>query len=502
MKIRILLGLFIAMFIQTRSQACANYNYQLTTETPGYFCNEVSSIYLISEEHIDARDYLKIYLEKSDGSGGWTAVPGMPEYSLEASNYSSGPCYDIIYEFTVPPTYDATHEFRATFEVYRYNKTLKKHEVVGEYTTNTVKPWAYLPTTVESIEVKDGQGNTASWASGCISSEFNLDVEYNQGATFYAEYEFIVYESNSAGAQLSTLSSSTGVWGENFGDFSTPAGSSMSSWLNNTVYSMFDSELSSSSGGYLLFELNVVNPDCGTTSSASTLLEVRTAPYISSFYFEWNHDNNGTTPVVPVQISHDINNPVKIGGISGVVVSDISTQYYDNYTFEVHKPATSGYQSIGDNQASGIGGTQFQLNPNSINLATGYSSADLPINNPGLVYKVYLTVSTAGCPSSTEWSYYTVDPNKAYYKGNLGGQETETSSTTYHYVNREKSSLNLKGFEDWDARNLKLSIISMDGRTIYSGNSAEYNLEATDKAVYLVFVTENDKIIYRSKFVW
>lgn len=499
MKIRILLGLFMAMFIQTRSQACANYNYDIDTESPGTFCNETASIYVYSREHIDARDYVRLTLQQSDGNGGWTNVTAAT--SEEASNYSSGPCYDIPWTFEVNPSYNGTNVYHVIIQVYRYNKTLKIHELVGQYTTGQVEPWSYKPTNILSLGVKNTQGNTVSWASACISGEFELDVNFQQGATYNAEYEFKVYESNSAGAQISVLNSSTGVWGENFGDFSTPAGSSMSSWLNNTVYSMFNSELSSSSGGYLLFELNVVNPDCGTTSSASTLLEVRTAPYISSFYFEWNHDNNGTTPVVPVQISNDQNNPVTIGGISGVLISDISTQYYESYTFEVHKKVGTTYIPIASDQVNSIGGMQFQLNPNSATLLPGYTIYDLPINNPGDLYKVFLTVSTTGCSSSTEWSYYMVDPNKTYYKGNLGEQEKELT-TTYHFVNREEASLNLKGFEDWDARNLKLSIISMDGRTIYSGNSAEYNLDATGKAVYLVFVTENDKIIYQSKFVW
>jgi len=501
MKIKIILAFLFAFTIQVQAQKCAKYNFAVHTNSPGKFCNQTSTIYINSMEHSDPRDFVRLTLEELDRNGKWSFADA--QTSKEANQYSAGPCYSIPSTFSVKPSYSGTNTYRVKIQVYRFNKITKKHELIAGHQSKSIKPWSYKATELLDLDVKNTNGNSVKWASPCLRGEFNLAVDYKQGANYNALYEFKVYKSNSIGTKIRTLYQSSGDFGMSLGDFSKPSGLDMNSWLNKIVYPIFDSAISSSTGGHLLFEMKIQNPECKTSSSKTTLLKLGAAPYINSFFFEWDHDKYATTPLVAVQISHDSSQPVTLGGISGRLVSDISTPYYDSYNLELHKPNANGtYDLIGTNSSNSIGGAHFQLNPNSVNLLSGFSNSDRPLYNPGLVYKVILTISKAGCPSATEWSYYTVDPNKTYYKGNLSNQASTVNTKAFHYVDRAEAKLNLEGFDDWKERNLKLSIISIDGRSVYSGNSTEYNLETTSKAVYLVFVTENDKIIYRSKFVW
>jgi hypothetical protein len=198
-----------------------------------------------------------------------------------------------------------------------------------------VEPAGYLPVEVQSLAVKDSYGTTVTWASSCISTEYDLDVTALEGATYEADYFFKVYESNAAGAQISLLNS-TSASGEDLGDFSVPTGTSFSDWVANSVQPMFESEIATASVGHLLFEISVENNGCspGVTTTEEVLIEMRLRPYITSFYFEWNPSGSS---VVTVPSSQNSSSYPSIGGLSGVLKSDISTQYFEDYELEVQK---------------------------------------------------------------------------------------------------------------------------------------------------------------------
>jgi hypothetical protein len=496
MKIKYLL---IALFLGTwsfKSNACPNHAVDIFTDTYGDWCDDNSVISVYTEGLFSANDYLVIKLQTLTSSG-WVTVQDLT--TKKASFYHNGPCYTITEEFTVSPTYTGSNEYRAQVDLYRLNGSGSYILIRDDY-TGEVKPWGYKPIVLEDLQTVNSEGNAVEWASACISSEFDLSVNALAGPTYYADYNFSVYNSNSSGARLSLINSATGA-GENYGDFGTPSGSPFFDWIASDVQPMFQSELSSlTAGGFLRFEIEVENPICGNVYNVYTVLEVRATPYITSFFFEWDDDNNGTTPKVSVPASKSTATYPQIGGLSGHVVSDISTQYYDQYELTVKiDVGNNTWVDMAVATANGIGGAQFDLNPNSATPIGTYTNADLPINNPGTLYRVYLSVSTSGCPSSTDWSYYEVDPLYQYQQMPNLSLTKAGENQKYHYVASETNQLFVKGFGN--NQNYDFVVYNIQGQKQLSSEKSVLNIEALAKGSYVIVVESHGHVQYRAKFI-
>jgi len=496
MKIKLLFLLAIVFGLSSPSSACSNFNYHASSDTPGLLCNESSTI-TVDVRELAAKDYVRLRLFQENSSGGWDFVAALT--SGTADQYSGGTCYDIDETFTVNPTYNETNNYRVEITTYIYGKN-KLYTEGGIYYTNEVEPAGYYATEVQSLSVNDSEGNPVSWASGCIAPEFSLDLTALQGPTYTAEYTFVIRASDVNSTPGAVLSQSVGVYGEDLGDFAVPFGPSLESWMSSTVQPMFESVLASYTSGYVLIEISVENADCNEFSDVSKLLEVRQRPYVSSFNFEWNDDNNGSTPLGSYPGSQNNTIYPIVGGVSTLIVADVSTAFYDKARVKLFKSPFGGFEDlIGDDETTGIVNGLYSLNINSIDFVAGKSISDMPISNPDERYRVEFTVSTDGCLSDTYWSYFEVGTPYQFQKMSNSNLSV---NNPYHYVDQKNAklyligeSLNNDGIDSYE-------VYSLDGRRKILTANSTIDLNNLSKGMYLVLVKSGKEVKYREKFLW
>jgi hypothetical protein len=496
MKIKLLFLLAIVFGLSSPSSACSNSTYEATVSYGGSFgCNQSSFIDVQVGPFLSGQDYIRLRLFQQNNVGGWDFVTAWT--SDVASAYHAGPCRYIDGQFAVSPSYSGTNVYRVEVTSYILDKVSKLYTAYGPEYTNVVEPAGYLPVEVQSLAVKDSYGTTVTWASACISTEYDLDVTALEGATYEADYFFKVYESNAAGAQISLLNS-TSASGEDLGDFSVPTGTSFSDWVANSVEPMFESEIASASVGHILFEIRVENNGCSPSviTTEEVLIEMRLKPFITSFDWEWNPSG---TSVITVPASQSLLSVPSIGGLSGNLVSDISTPYYEDYLLVLERKINNSWTAIGEKESLGINGAAFSLNPNSVDLYAGYVDSDRPMFNESEVYKVILTVSTNGCTSDSEWSYYEVCTGCRFQKM---GQTDPKHSSIYHYVNIENSILHIVNEGSNEETSLSYEVYSIDGRQQIESMNAEITIADLNKGTYLIVVKSGSDVVYRDKFLW
>jgi hypothetical protein len=462
-------------------------------------CDGHADISVLSRQH-GPNDYIELELQRLD-NGNWVGVQNITSQNAQAYGTSGGTCYDIEETFQVNPVY-VSSTYRVVVIAQRFDNITGKFFIVWDYTSDPILPGISKPIVLESLTVVDNENKSVAWVSDCISEEFDLSVSAVIGETYAANYVFNVYEADANGNILSQISSVSGS-GENMGRFGQ-SGDHLLDWVNTVGKPDFYSGIASmSNGGYLLLELLVENEFCTNLplTNATQLIEVRSTPYITSFYFEWDDDNDPFNALAVVQPSQNISNPVSIGGVSGELVSDISTSYFDEYTVTLERdlPFVSWTPIAQDNVQ--VSGTQFRLNPNSITLLPTFTNNDMPLFNPGEIYKVFLTVETAGCPSSTNWSFYSVDPNNVLNKMGQLNLAENTTEAKYHYVNSEEATLNLMGF-DGDASSYIFEVYNLTGQKQLQSTSSVLNISTLPKSAYLVVAKNEQGLVYQEKFVW
>lgn len=496
MKFKLFFLVAIVFGLSSHADACSNSTYEATVSYGASIgCSQSSFIDVEVGPFLSGQDYIRLRLFQQNDVGGWDLVTGWT--SDVASAYHPGPCRYIEGQFEVDPTYTGTNVYRVEVTSYIFDKVSKLYTAFGPEYTNQVEPAGYYPVEVQSLAVKDSYGSTVSWASACISTEYDLDVTALEGATYEADYTFEVFESNAVEDEISLLNS-TSASGEDLGDFSVPSGTSFSDWLANSVEPMFESEIASASVGYLLFKITVENNGCSpnVTTTKKVLLEMKLKPYILSFDWEWNPSGSS---VVTVPSSQSLSSYPSIGGLSGVLVANISTLYAESYEMEVSEDdGSGGFTPIG-NRTGPVNGTQFTLNPNSINPYMNYSNSDKPMFNEGDLYKVSLTVSTTGCISDTYWSYYEVCTGCAFQKMSMTLLEADD---LYHYVDRENAKLQLVSENTNEATQLSFEVYSIDGRQLIETSKHAIDLNSFNKGTYLIVAKSGSDVVYREKFVW
>jgi hypothetical protein len=502
MKFKLLFLVAIVFGLSSPSNACNSFTYEAVSVTPGNACNETSTISVISGE-LFAKDYVRYRLFRKNSSGGWDFISA--QTSLTADQYgSTAPCYDIELTFEVDPTYTGTNIYRAEVTTYRYDKTTKVYTQGGVYTTNEVEPAGHYPTEVQSLLIKDSDDYNVSWASSCIASEFSLDLTALQGPTYAGEYSYTINEWDPVLGVGTVISSGT-TDGEYLGDDSPygPTGSTLEDYFVNTINPAFVSALATTTASNLYIRIGVENWYCTPFESSfvTTTLEIRQKPYITSFYFQWDHDSNGSTPKQIVPSSQNLSSYPSIGGASGELVSDISTQNYDSYLLELKRDFGFGDDVVATSGVvDGIGGAAFLLNPSSLTPVSPYTTSDLALFNENDLYTLHLTVATDGCLSDTYWSYYEVCSGCSLQK--MGSVDRELNDL-YHWVDLEKGKLH---FEDkgqhYEATNLNYEVYSIEGRRQINSFDPEIDLKELDKGIYLILVKSGKELIYREKFAW
>ncbi len=485
----------IVFGLSSPSNACSNSTYEATVSYGGSIgCNQSSFIDVQVGPFLSGQDYIRLRLFQQNNFGGWDFVTAWT--SDVASAYHAGPCRYIDGQFEVSPSYSGTNVYRVEVTSYIFDKVSKLYTAYGPEYTNVVEPAGYLPVKVQSLELKDSEGTTFTWASACIATEYDLDVTALKGATYEAEYFFNVIESNAAGDKLSLLNS-TSASGEDLGDFATPTGTSFSDWVANSVEPMFESEIAAATVSHLLFEIKVDNNGCSPIVSTreDLLIEMRLKPFITSFDWQWNPSGSS---IITVPSSQNVSSYPSIGGLSGVLVSNISTPFFEEYEMEVERLTNGVYIKIGTFSAT-VNGSQFTLNPNSMIPEPGFTNSDKPMFNEGIRHKVFLTVSSPGCTSDTYWSYYEVCTGCAFQKMSMTLLET---GDLYHYVDRENAKLQFVNENTSEATLLNFEVYSIDGRQQLETSNFEIDLNSFSKGTYMIVAKSGSDVVYREKFVW
>ncbi len=278
----------------------------------------------------------------------------------------------------------------------------------------------------------------------------------------------------------------------------------------------------SSYTGYFLVKFTI-NDYCNDdfTQIFTLHLKINETPYQTAFYFEWDHDQNPTTPKVVVQPSQNINVIPTFGGSSGVLVSDISTKSYDYYEVDLYRRngPNNSFIKRGSDTKNTIGGAAFNFNPNQIPITNPTDindpNKDKPINQPGEIYKIHLRVGTSGCPEDEQWSYFTIDPNNPYGRvtgGSFNSGNTlaanEQSHQHWHGMKEDGIGvvLNLHPKEVALNAQLEARFISMNQMVVKSVfvHAGRNSIPITDipNGAYIIWVVDQDnQLVYRGKLI-
>lgn len=530
--------MMISVFILTafKANACKDYQLDLQyNQYPGNLCEGQVVISANSGPHFDY-DYIEVQLQTWNGSS-WNVQSSYTSDDAIDIGVGNGGCWTIPIEFTVNATWGGVDSYRVRAVTFRRPGPGQAGVQMHDWTTDATQPAVYKKTNLINLYAVDltNGGSTTSLAP-CANS-YELLLAKGMGERYDMDFEFNIYESDASGNVQGTIGSLSSS-GYDLGEFGS-GGTDFNDWFDTDVQNLFQ-QVIGTYDGFVKLELSVVNNGCtGTTTDiVSRVLEIKTVPYASNFYFLWNEDGNATTSYMgrtdgkEKYIAASQNSGVipEIGDLSGTLVSDISTSNYDYYEVELFKDFGAGaFNSVGSQTVTGIGGAGFELNPSTISTVP---SADKPFNNPGVKYKIYLRIGTAGCSESEYWSYFEVTTACSFcseHPGNGNNQSTSNlkgiegtflssgsdhvgmgdgSGEHWHGVNQQNSSLTLF-LDNADLKTkgeLSMKLYSMNQQQVkdYKVQSGynELALSGLNKGAYIIMVTNSSgQIIYNGKLI-
>lgn len=359
------------------------------------------------------------------------------------------------------------------------------------YSNSVTVHIANYPTPPEFTITNSQAGpNDIRIVDNCGEITYTLNFNYIPNAEYFGEYT--IWESDATGGKIAPIVQKDQGSGINYITFDQlifSLKSDFSALIDPTVglpgYQGYN--------GFVLIELELEHTlNCGYSPHTRDLLvQINEQPFVANFFFRYlDPQSDPTAPTYIDQVpSQSLFNPTLVGGLSGEMISTITSQFFTSWTMKVYWMDGMIPREVGHRSGTGPLSNNFQqpLSHTTLNYGNNIVGGftDAPIHNPDEIYLFELTVSSVNCGSDIYSGYFSVPTNLILNK--TKGDIISISNYQFEVVLVDDTKIT--SFAD-----LNVVVIDIGGRKVlqrkFSGGERLILEKPVAKGVYLVQVED------------